>query len=79
MAFPEVTGRKVSLERAAYTISDFCDAHRISRAQYYNLKKLGQCLTRLAQATVQFSLPSKRLPAGDVSERGPPALGVVTG
>jgi len=41
---PEVTGRKISIavERAAYTISEFCNAHRISRAHYYNLKKLGQ-------------------------------------
>ena len=44
MVRPEVTGRKIYLavERAAYTISEFCDAHRISRAQYYKLKKLGQ-------------------------------------
>jgi hypothetical protein len=44
MARPEVTSRKIvgALERAAYTISEFCDAHRISRAHYYNLKKLGQ-------------------------------------
>ena len=44
MARPEVTGRKVSIavERAAYTISEFCNAHRISRAHYYTLKKLGQ-------------------------------------
>jgi hypothetical protein len=44
VARPEVTGRKISgaVERAAYTISEFCDAHRISRAHYYNLKKLGQ-------------------------------------
>jgi hypothetical protein len=41
---PEVTGCKISIavERAAYTISEFCNAHRISRAHYYNLKKLGQ-------------------------------------
>jgi hypothetical protein len=44
MARPEVTGRKIfgAVERAAYTIPEFCDAHRISRAHYYNLKKLGQ-------------------------------------
>jgi hypothetical protein len=43
MARPEVTGRKISnaVERAAYTIPEFCDAHRISRAHYYNLKRLG--------------------------------------
>jgi hypothetical protein len=44
VAHPEVTGRQISsaVERAAYTISEFCSAHRISRAHYYNLKKLGQ-------------------------------------
>jgi hypothetical protein len=42
VARPEITGRKVFVERAAYTISEFCDAHRISRAHYYVLKKLGQ-------------------------------------
>jgi hypothetical protein len=31
-----------AVERAAYTINEFCDAHRISRAHYYNLKRLGQ-------------------------------------
>jgi hypothetical protein len=29
------------LERAAYTIREFCDAHRISRSTYYNLRKQG--------------------------------------
>jgi hypothetical protein len=29
------------LERAAYTIREFCDAHRISRSFYYNLRKQG--------------------------------------
>jgi hypothetical protein len=44
MARPEITGRKVfgAAERAAYTIPEFCDAHRISRAHYYNLKRLGE-------------------------------------
>jgi hypothetical protein len=44
MARPEVTGRKIfgATERAAYTIAEFCDTHRISRAHYYNLKRLGQ-------------------------------------
>ena len=42
MAPPEVTGRKVFVERAAYIISEFCQAHRISRAHYYVLKKLSQ-------------------------------------
>ena len=40
MAHPDTISGAV--ERAAYTISEFCDAHRISRAQYYNLRKLGQ-------------------------------------
>jgi hypothetical protein len=44
VAHPGVTSRQLSgaVERAAYTISEFCNAHRISRAHYYNLKKLGQ-------------------------------------
>jgi hypothetical protein len=33
---PGVTGRK------AYSIDEFCEAHGISRASYYNLKKLGK-------------------------------------
>jgi hypothetical protein len=43
MARPEVTGRKISgaVALAAYSISEFCQAHRISRSHYYNLKRLG--------------------------------------
>lgn len=55
MARPEVTGRaptEVSQSRKrtprncgppslAFTIQEFCDAHRISRAHYYNLKRRG--------------------------------------
>ena len=49
MAAPQVTGRKITrqarapplLERAAYTIREFCDAHRFSRSHYYNLKRRG--------------------------------------
>jgi hypothetical protein len=44
MAPPEITGRKPR-DRGppshAFTIQEFCDAHRISRAHYYNLKRLG--------------------------------------
>jgi len=37
-----VTGpRPPLLERAAYTIREFCDAHRISKSPYYNLRKQG--------------------------------------
>ena len=56
MARPENTGRapsgtaqvKKRMRRSrgppscAFTIQEFCDAHRLSRAQYYNLRKLGQ-------------------------------------
>jgi hypothetical protein len=37
-------GRRVfgAAERAAYSIAEFCDAHRISRAHYYTLKRLGE-------------------------------------
>lgn len=54
MARPEVTGRapdgipsaKKRKKRLlgppsyAFTVQEFCDAHRISRSQYYELKKL---------------------------------------
>lgn len=30
------------MERTAYTIAEFCEAHRISRAHYFNLKNKGQ-------------------------------------
>ena len=37
-----VTGpRPPLLERAAYTIAEFCAAHRFSRSHYYNLKRRG--------------------------------------
>ena len=29
-------------ERFAFTVAEFCAAHRISRAQYYQLRKLGE-------------------------------------
>jgi hypothetical protein len=55
MARPEVTGRspEVTDEKpkkkrrflgpptCAFTIQEFCDAHRISRSRYFELKKLG--------------------------------------
>ena len=49
MAAPQITGRKITrqaqapplLERAAYTIREFCEAHRISKSTYYNLRKQG--------------------------------------
>jgi hypothetical protein len=55
MALPEITGRaptEVAQSRKrmprnrgppslAFTIQEFCDAHRISRAHYYNLKRRG--------------------------------------
>jgi hypothetical protein len=39
----EATSRRISdVARAAYSIGEFCHAHRISRSHYYNLKRLGQ-------------------------------------
>ena len=29
------------MDPAAYTIDEFCKAHRISRAHYFNIKKIG--------------------------------------
>ena len=34
--------RRAEAPRAAYTIPEFCEAHRISRATYYNVKKAGR-------------------------------------
>ena len=47
-ARPEVTGRRAfefaspALPRVAFTIKEFCKAHRISVSYYYELKKLGR-------------------------------------
>lgn len=45
MVRPQVTDRKPR-DRGppshAFTIQEFCDAHRFSRAHYYNLKRLGR-------------------------------------
>ena len=40
MARPDTTGCKI--ERAAYTIGEFCESHGFSRAHYYNLKTAGK-------------------------------------
>jgi hypothetical protein len=34
--------RDRGLSSHAFTISEFCDSHRLSRAQFYKLQKLGQ-------------------------------------
>jgi hypothetical protein len=43
VARAEITGRKISdpIGRCAFSVDEFCTAHRISRAHYYNLRKLG--------------------------------------
>lgn len=44
MAPPEVTGRKAggpAVERAAYTIPEFCQAHRISESFYFKIRGKG--------------------------------------
>jgi len=39
---PEVTGRKTTtVERAAYSIREFCVAHRISESFYFKLRARG--------------------------------------
>lgn len=40
MARPESTGRR-PFEKLAFSIQEFCDLHGISRAHFYNLRKLG--------------------------------------
>ena len=57
MAKPEVTGRKIGpvaadrppVERAAFTIAEFCEAHRISASFYFRIRalKLGPIESRL--------------------------------
>lgn len=43
MARPEITGRNAgeSVPRAAYSIKEFCIAHRISEQMYFKLKRAG--------------------------------------
>jgi hypothetical protein len=47
-ARPEVTGRRVfesaspASPPVAFTVKEFCEAHRISVSYYYELKKLGR-------------------------------------
>ncbi len=44
MACPEVTGRKVLADQphaAAFTIAEFCRAHRISQSMYFKQRALG--------------------------------------
>jgi|RhiMetdeSRZDD1v2_1073273.scaffolds.fasta_scaffold1553359_2 hypothetical protein len=43
VARPEITGRRISdpAGRCAFSVTEFCESHRISRAHYYNLRKLG--------------------------------------
>jgi hypothetical protein len=42
MARPEVTGRKPDIPRfAAYSIREFCEAHRLSTSMYFKLKAQG--------------------------------------
>jgi len=43
MARPEVIGRKVIADEtfAAFTIAEFCRAHRISQSMYFKMRNLG--------------------------------------
>jgi hypothetical protein len=41
MARPEVTGCAISLEQDAFSIPEFCVAHRISTSFYFKLKQQG--------------------------------------
>jgi hypothetical protein len=36
-----VTGAPPSVERAAYSISEFCAAHRISQSMYFKIRNAG--------------------------------------
>ena len=55
MARGEVTGRKLGeIEPQAFTVPEFCQAHRISESFYYKLKArgLGPIETRLLSKTI---------------------------
>jgi hypothetical protein len=42
MAGPEITGRKVVADAvAAFTIAEFCRAHRISQSMYFKMRNQG--------------------------------------
>jgi hypothetical protein len=50
MAAPQVTGKKITTRQrrdlsgvpaAAYSVQEFCDAHRISRSKYYEMRAKG--------------------------------------
>ncbi|TMK11242.1 MAG: hypothetical protein E6G75_19450 [Alphaproteobacteria bacterium] len=42
MARPEITGRKVLADSpAAFSIAEFCRAHRISQSMYFKMRNLG--------------------------------------
>jgi hypothetical protein len=43
-----------TIKKGAYSISEFCAAHRISRATYYNLRKSGK-------APVEMEVGARRL------------------
>ena len=53
-ARPEVTGRRVfevASPLVAFTIREFCKAHRISISYYYELKKIGRAPREMALGT----------------------------
>jgi hypothetical protein len=43
MARPEVTGRRVTADQliAAFSIREFCAAHRISQSMYFKMRAMG--------------------------------------
>ena len=59
MARPEITGRQI--DRAAFTIDEFCFSHGISRATFYNLQKDGDAPDTIrARGRVLISAESAR-------------------
>jgi hypothetical protein len=69
MARPEVTGKGSERKRRdrgvpthAFTIQEFCDAHRLSRSRYYELRESG--LT-----PVEMVIGRKRLISVEAAER----------
>ena len=60
-----VTGPRPVALRARYTIREFCDAHRISKSTYYNLRKQG-----LGPDEARVTSRWKRLHVGERLARG---------
>jgi len=62
MARPEVTGRRVIADQliAAFSIREFCAAHRISQSMYFKLRNMGPRPARDERRHPQTNLGGSR-------------------